>query len=127
MWRPWWANFPISTIPPGWTRSSIFALPPRSSIVLTNAETSISSAERNIMELHARLYPSDEHFKAVFPRVLEEFDFAEYMLKEVLGRRFSDAPAPVFDDASDSRRCAPCSSYEAGDTAPTTARSSCCE
>jgi len=53
--------------------------------VLTSAETSISSTERNIMELHARLYPSDEYVKSVFPRVLEEVDLAEFMLKEVLG------------------------------------------
>src|SRR5271165_2000389 len=37
------------------------------------------------MELHARLYPSDEYVKSVFPRVLEEVDLAEFMLKEVLG------------------------------------------
>jgi hypothetical protein len=33
----------------------------------------------------AGLYPSDEHVKAVFRRILEEFDLAGYMLKEVMG------------------------------------------
>jgi phosphoenolpyruvate carboxylase len=53
--------------------------------VLTNAETNISSAERSIMELYADLCPEDEHVKSVFRRVLEEFDLADQMLKEVLG------------------------------------------
>lgn len=91
--------------------------------VLTNAETSISSAERSIMILYAELCPSDEHVKSVFNRILEEFDLAGYMLKEVLG----DAPGAVYADASDSSRCAPCSSYAAGGIAATMARSACCE
>jgi phosphoenolpyruvate carboxylase len=53
--------------------------------VLTNAETNISSAERAIMELYATLCPPDERVTAVFRRVLEEFDLAGLMLKEVLG------------------------------------------
>jgi phosphoenolpyruvate carboxylase len=53
--------------------------------VLTNAETNISSAERSIMELYATLCPNDEHVTSVFHRVLEEFDLAGRMLKEVVG------------------------------------------
>jgi phosphoenolpyruvate carboxylase len=53
--------------------------------VLTNAETNISSAERSIMELYATLCPNYEHVTSVFRRVLEEFDLAGLMLKEVLG------------------------------------------
>lgn len=53
--------------------------------VLTNAETNISSAERTIMGLYASLCPDDESVRFVFNRVLEEFDLAELMLKEVLG------------------------------------------
>ena len=36
------------------------------------------------MKLYAGICPSDEHVKAVFHRVLEEFDLARYMLKEVI-------------------------------------------
>jgi len=53
--------------------------------VLTNAETNISSADRTIMELYASLCPDEERVKSVFHRVLEEFELAELMLKEVLG------------------------------------------
>ena len=53
--------------------------------VLTNAETNISSAERSIMELYATLCPNYEHVTSVFHRVLEEFDLAGLMLKEVVG------------------------------------------
>jgi phosphoenolpyruvate carboxylase len=53
--------------------------------VLTNAETNLSSAERTIMELYATLCPSDERVTSVFHRIMEEFDLAQMMLKEVLG------------------------------------------
>src|ERR1700751_1114497 len=53
--------------------------------VLTNAETNISSAERTIMQLYATLCPPEERVTAVFRRILEEFDLAQSMLKEVLG------------------------------------------
>jgi phosphoenolpyruvate carboxylase len=53
--------------------------------VLTNAETNISSAERTIMELYATLCPSVEQVRIVFHRIMEEFDLAQVMLKEVLG------------------------------------------
>jgi phosphoenolpyruvate carboxylase len=53
--------------------------------VLTNAETNLSSAERTIMELYASLCPSEERVTAVFHRIMEEFDLAQSMLKEVLG------------------------------------------
>ena len=53
--------------------------------VLTNAETNLSSAERTIMEKYATLCPSEERVSAVFHRIMEEFDLAQSMLKEVLG------------------------------------------
>jgi phosphoenolpyruvate carboxylase len=53
--------------------------------VLTNAETNISSAERSLMEKYATLCPPEERVTAVFRRILEEFDLAQSMLKEVLG------------------------------------------
>jgi phosphoenolpyruvate carboxylase len=53
--------------------------------VLTNAETNISSAERSLMEKYATLCPPEERVTAVFRRILEEFDLAQWMLKEVLG------------------------------------------
>src|SRR5271166_5806874 len=53
--------------------------------VLTNAETNLSSAERTIMEKYATLCPSEELVSAVFTRIMEEFDLAQSMLKEVLG------------------------------------------
>jgi phosphoenolpyruvate carboxylase len=53
--------------------------------VLTNAETNLSSAERTIMEQYATLCPSEEPIKSVFHRIMEEFDLAQLMLKEVLG------------------------------------------
>jgi phosphoenolpyruvate carboxylase len=53
--------------------------------LLTNAETNICSAERTIMQLYATLCPEDEHVKSVFQRVLEEYDLAGSMLKEVFG------------------------------------------
>ena len=53
--------------------------------VLTNAETNLSSAERTIMELYATLCPSDEQVTSVFHRIMEEFQLAQLMLKEVLG------------------------------------------
>ncbi|MBV9105602.1 MAG: phosphoenolpyruvate carboxylase [Verrucomicrobia bacterium] len=53
--------------------------------LLTNAETNLSSAERTIMEQYATLCPSEESVKSVFRRIMEEFDLAQLMLKEVLG------------------------------------------
>ena len=53
--------------------------------VLTNAETNLSSAERTIMEHYASLCPNEEHVISVFHRIMEEFDLAQLMLKEVLG------------------------------------------
>ncbi len=53
--------------------------------VLTNAETNLSSAEQTIMELYASLCPSDEQVTSVFHRIMEEFELAQLMLKEVLG------------------------------------------
>jgi phosphoenolpyruvate carboxylase len=53
--------------------------------VLTNAETNLASAERSLMEKYASLCPSEERVTAVFKRILEEFDLAQSMLKEVLG------------------------------------------
>jgi phosphoenolpyruvate carboxylase len=53
--------------------------------VLTNAETNISSAERSLMEKYATLCPPEKRVTAVFRRILEEFDLAQSMLKEVLG------------------------------------------
>jgi phosphoenolpyruvate carboxylase len=53
--------------------------------VLTNAETNLASAERTLMELYASLCPSDERVKFVFNRIMEEFDLAQAMLREVLG------------------------------------------
>ena len=53
--------------------------------VLTNAETNLSSAERTIMEKYATLCPSEERVSSVFHRIMEEFDLAQLMLKEVLG------------------------------------------
>jgi phosphoenolpyruvate carboxylase len=53
--------------------------------VLTNAETNIYSAERTIMQLYATLCSDDEHVKSVFNRVLEEYDLAGSMLREVFG------------------------------------------
>jgi len=53
--------------------------------VLTNAETNLSSAERTIMEKYATLCPSEEPVSVVFHRIMEEFDQAQSMLKEVLG------------------------------------------
>jgi len=53
--------------------------------VLTNAETNLSSAERKIMEHYASLCPDQEHVISVFHRIIEEFDLAQLMLKEVLG------------------------------------------
>ena len=37
------------------------------------------------MQLYATLCPEDEHVKSVFHRVLEEYDLAGSMLKEVFG------------------------------------------
>ena len=37
------------------------------------------------MELYATLCPSEEQVKSVFNRIMEEFDLAQMMLKEVLG------------------------------------------
>ncbi len=53
--------------------------------VLTNAETNLSSAERTIMAQYATLCPSTELVTVVFNRIMEEFDLAQMMLKEVLG------------------------------------------
>jgi phosphoenolpyruvate carboxylase len=53
--------------------------------VLTNAETNLASAERSLMEKYASLCPTEERVTAVFLRILEEFDLAQSMLKEVLG------------------------------------------
>ena len=53
--------------------------------VLTNAETNLSSAERTIMAQYATLCPSKEQVTSVFKRIMEEFDLAQMMLKEVLG------------------------------------------
>jgi phosphoenolpyruvate carboxylase len=53
--------------------------------VLTNAETNLSSAERSLMEKYATLCPPEERVTAVFKRILEEFDLAHSMLREVLG------------------------------------------
>jgi phosphoenolpyruvate carboxylase len=53
--------------------------------VLTNAETNLSSAERSLMEKYATLCPPEERLTAVFKRILEEFDLAHSMLREVLG------------------------------------------
>ena len=53
--------------------------------VLTNAETNLSSAERSLMEKYATLCPPAERVTVVFRRILEEFDLAQSMLKEVLG------------------------------------------
>jgi phosphoenolpyruvate carboxylase len=53
--------------------------------VLTNAETNLASAERSLMEKYATLCPPEERVTAVFRRILEEFDLAHSMLREVLG------------------------------------------
>jgi len=53
--------------------------------VLTNAETNLASAERPLMEKYATLCPPEERVTAVFRRILEEFDLAQSMLREVLG------------------------------------------
>jgi phosphoenolpyruvate carboxylase len=53
--------------------------------VLTNAETNLASAERSLMEKYATLCPPEERVMAVFRRILEEFDLAQSMLREVLG------------------------------------------
>jgi len=53
--------------------------------VLTNAETNLSSAERSLMEKYATLCPPDERVTAVFRQIMEEFDLAQMMLREVLG------------------------------------------
>jgi phosphoenolpyruvate carboxylase len=53
--------------------------------VLTNAETNLASAERSLMEKYATLCPPEERVMVVFRRILEEFDLAQSMLREVLG------------------------------------------
>jgi len=53
--------------------------------VLTNAETNLASAERTIMERYATLCPSEERVLSVFQRIMDEFDLAQMMLREVLG------------------------------------------
>jgi phosphoenolpyruvate carboxylase len=53
--------------------------------VLTNAETNLASAERTLMEKYASLCPPDKRVEFVFNRIMEEFDLAQAMLKEVLG------------------------------------------
>ena len=50
-----------------------------------NAETNLASAERSLMEKYATLCPPEERVTAVFRRILEEFDLAQSMLREVLG------------------------------------------
>ena len=70
--------------------------------VLTNAETNLASAERPLMEKYATLCPPEERVTAVFRRILEEFDLAQSMLREVLG---SDAATrrPRFTKTHQSR------------------------
>jgi phosphoenolpyruvate carboxylase len=53
--------------------------------VLTNAETNLASAERTLMQLYASLCPDEQRITSVFNRIIEEFDLAELMLREVLG------------------------------------------
>ena len=63
--------------------------------VLTNAETNLASAERTLMIAYASLCPDEEQVKVVFTRIMEEFDLAGLMLKEVLGGE-STARRPRF-------------------------------
>jgi phosphoenolpyruvate carboxylase len=53
--------------------------------VLTNAETNLASAERTLMQLYASLCPNQQRITSVFNRIMEEFDLAKLMLREVLG------------------------------------------
>ena len=53
------------------------------------------------MEKYATLCPSEERVSVVFNRIMEEFDLAQSMLKEVLGGDSAVAAAPVHDDPSD--------------------------
>jgi phosphoenolpyruvate carboxylase len=85
--------------------------------VLTNAETNLASAERPLMEKYATLCPPEERVTAVFRRIMEEFDLAQSMLREVLGSDAAHKAATLYKDASEPCGCPIGASYATGHSA----------